>query len=100
MHYDNRSAVLPHHLHVEHERVSAIPLDGIAQIPDEADRWWKRWDSELPISLQRECDQAIQDAMREHSRRRLAILRDSSFGRHSRFRHGADDDTDNDEELD
>lgn len=78
-------ATIPHFLHVEHERVSAVPLDGIRQIPDEADRWWKRWDSEIPLALQEQCDDAIEAAMLEHRRRREAKLQGVSTDEYEPF---------------
>ncbi len=65
---------LRHALNVERERISSIPLRGIAQIPAEADVWWKtRGDWELPLELQAKCDAQIAAAMAEHKLRREAI---------------------------
>ena len=93
---------LPHHLHLSNERCSTIPLDGIPQIPDAADRWWKRWDGELPTALQAECDRAIAAAMAEHRRRRIDKLRASPMCSYSRYRHEDErhDEADDTEELD
>jgi hypothetical protein len=66
--------IVPHGVHADPERVRCVPLRGIAQVPDEADRLWKRGDEELPTHLQAECDRAIAAAMAEHRLRREAKL--------------------------
>lgn len=94
-----QSSPLPHHLHVEHERISAIPLDGIAQIPCALNRFWQVYgfDVDPPADLRKATDDAIAEAMAEHQRRRIAKLRSTGNSRYTRFRH---DDEDEAEELD
>jgi hypothetical protein len=62
---------VPRDVHAHREQLN-IPMAGIPQIPEAADRHWKRFDFELPTHLQRQCDEIIAEAMLEHRRRREA----------------------------
>lgn len=67
------TAAFGYSLHRDEQRGSPVPLDGVPQIPDDANRWISAWaHSAMPPDLEARADDAIEAACWVLINRRIA----------------------------